>query len=205
MIIETERLLLRVPEDSDVDAWTAMLTDEEVARYLGPPFDSRAAVAAHVRTVRERHGADGFGLLAVVRREDRLVIGRSGFLVWDTGTWTTSTRRDADERAEVEIGWTLARDCWGFGYATEAGEACRDYGFTELGLTRIAAVIQHGNRRSTAVARRLGMRHEQDIRTAKGFEAELWIVRRRSAGELGQRRSRKRRSASEWTSSSARS
>jgi RimJ/RimL family protein N-acetyltransferase len=176
MKIETERLLLRVPDDSDLDAWTAMLTDPEVARYLGPPFASRAAVAAHIDTVRERHEADGFGLLAVVRKDDGAVIGRSGYLVWDTRTWSTTTRREAGGHADVEIGWTLARDAWGFGYATEAGAACRDHGFARLGLRRIVAVIQHGNDRSIAVARRLGMRCERDIRTLKGFEAQLWVV-----------------------------
>ena len=175
MRIETEHLLLRAPDESDVDAWTAMLTDPEVARYLGPPFASRAEVAAHVRTVRERHEADGFGLLAVVRKDDGAVIGRAGFLIWDTRAWATTTLREAGRHAEVEIGWTLARDAWGFGYATEAGEACRDHGFARLGLSRIAAVIQHGNDRSIAVARRLGMRHERDIRTGKGFEAQLWV------------------------------
>jgi RimJ/RimL family protein N-acetyltransferase len=177
VILETKRLLLRVPDDSDLDAWTAMLTDPEVARYLGPPFASRADVAAHIRMVRERHDADGFGLLAVVRKDDGAVIGRAGFLVWDTRTWSTSTARDAGEHAEVEIGWTLAREAWGRGYATEAGEACRDHGFAHLGLSRIAAVIQPGNDRSIAVARRLGMRPERDIRTLKGFEAQLWVVR----------------------------
>jgi RimJ/RimL family protein N-acetyltransferase len=198
--LETDRLLLRPPEDSDIDAWTAMLTDPEVARYLGPPFASRADVAAHIRTMQERHRSDGFGLLAVVRKDDGVVIGRSGFLVWDTRTWSTATLREAGRHAEVEIGWTLARDAWGFGYATEAGAACRDHGFGRLGLSRIAAVIQHGNDRSIAVAHRLGMSHERDIRTAKGFEAQLWAV-----GRSASRRSRKRRSASEWTSSSARS
>ncbi len=202
MRIETERLLLRVPDESDVDAWTAILTDPEVARFLGPPFASRAEVAAHIRTVQERHEADGFGLLAVVRKDDGDVIGRSGSLVWDTRTWSTTTRREAGEHAEVEVGWTLAPEAWGFGYATEAGEACRDYGFAHLGLTRVAAVIQHGNERSFAVARRLGMRHERDIRTLKGFDAQLWAVQR---GSSASRRSRNRRSASEWTSSSARS
>jgi RimJ/RimL family protein N-acetyltransferase len=176
MRIETERLLLRMPDDSDLDAWTAMLTDLEVARYLGPPFASRAEVAAHIRTVRERHEADGFGPLAVVRKDDGAVIGRSGFLVWDTRSWATTTRREAGVHAEVEVGWTLARDAWGFGYATEAGAACRDHGFAHLGVSRIAAVIQHANERSFAVARRLGMTHERDIRTLKGFEAELWLV-----------------------------
>lgn len=179
-MIETERLLLRLPEASDTNAWTAILTDEEVTRYLGPPIDSREAVAAHIRTIRERHAADGFGLLAIVRKADSRVIGRAGFLVWDTSTWTPTTFREARTHAEVEIGWTLARDCWGFGYATEAGEACRDHGFDKLDLKRIAAVIQPANERSTTVARRLGMHRERDIRTVKGFAAQLWIVTRRS-------------------------
>jgi RimJ/RimL family protein N-acetyltransferase len=70
-------VVLRVPEDADVDPWTAMLADPEVARYLGPPMDSRKAVEAHVERVRERHEADGFGLLAVVHKTDGRVIGRA--------------------------------------------------------------------------------------------------------------------------------
>lgn len=176
LLIETPRLHLRPPGDSDVEAWTQVLGDAEVARYLGPPIDSRAAVAAHIRTALERHQADGFGLLAVVRNDDSRVIGRAGFLVWDRRTWTPTTLLDAGEHAEIEIGWTLARDCWGFGYATEAGEACRDYGFAVLGAQRIVAVIQPANDRSTAVAGRLGMEREREIRTANGFAAELWVA-----------------------------
>jgi RimJ/RimL family protein N-acetyltransferase len=183
-MIETERFVMRPPDDGDIDAWTTMLTERETARYLGPPIDSREAVAAHIRTARDRHREDGFGLLAVVRKDDSRVIGRSGFLVWNRRTWTPTTRGEAGEDAEVEIGWTLVRDCWGAGYATEAATACRDYGFRGLGLPRIAAVIQHGNERSIAVARRLGMRREQDIRTGKGFECQLWVAAR------GRKRSR---------------
>jgi len=177
-MIETPRLLLRVPEESDLDAWTAMLADPEVARYLGPPLDSRARVAAHIRAIRDTHETQGFGGLAVVRKEDGRVVGRAGFMVWDARTWAPARLADAGEHAEVEVGWTLARDCWGRGYATEAGRACRDHGFDALGLNRIAAVIQHGNDRSTAVARRLGMSRERDIRTSNGFDAELWVVNR---------------------------
>jgi RimJ/RimL family protein N-acetyltransferase len=172
--IETERLLLRPPEDSDLDSWTAMLIDAEVARFLGPPIDSREAVAAHIQTARQRHETDGFGFLTVVRKEDGRVIGRSGFLVWDSRTWTPTSLRGAGSHAEIELGWTLARDCWGLGYASEAAEACRDYALTRLNVRRIIAVIQPGNARSITVARRLGMKRTQDIRTANGFVAQLW-------------------------------
>jgi RimJ/RimL family protein N-acetyltransferase len=175
-MIETERLRLRVPEDADVDAWTAMLGDPDVARYLGPPLDTREAVAAHVRWIRELHAVDGFGPLAVVRKSDGRVIGRSGFLVWDTSTWQPRALAEAGGRAELEIGWTLAHDCWGFGYATEAGRACRDHAFAALGRDRIVALIDPENTRSIAVARRLDMRHERDIRVAQRFESQLWVV-----------------------------
>src|SRR5262245_59104574 len=177
-MIETDRLRLRVPEEADVDAWTAMLGDPEVARYLGPPLDSGEAVAGHIRWIRELHATDGFGPLAIVRKDDMRVIGRSGFLVWDTRTWQPRCLADAHDHAEVEIGWTLARDCWGFGYASEAGGACRDHGFAVLGLDRIAAVIDPANGRSIAVAQRLGMSHERDIRVAQRFQSQLWIVSR---------------------------
>jgi RimJ/RimL family protein N-acetyltransferase len=153
-----------------------MLADPEVARYLGPAMDSRDRVATHIERIRARHETDGFGLLAVQRKQDGRVLGRSGFLVWDRRTWQTSSLRDAGEHAEIEIGWTLAHDCWGYGYATEAGRACREHGFAALDAKRIAAIIQHGNERSTAVARRLGMRPEQNIRTDSGFAARLWIA-----------------------------
>lgn len=175
-MIETTRLLLRRPTESDIDAWTTILADPLVARYLGPPMDSHEAVATYIRTIVERHEADGFGLLAAERKDDRRVIGRAGFLVWDTRTWSPTTLREAGGDGEVEIGWTLARDCWGFGFATEAGEACRDYGFAQLSRARMASVIQSENSRSIAVARRLGMAFERDIRTRNGFDAQLWVV-----------------------------
>jgi RimJ/RimL family protein N-acetyltransferase len=176
--IETARLLLRRPGESDVEPWTKMLADPAVARYLGPPLGDRASVVAHMLAALERDEVDGFGMLTIERKQDHRAIGRSGFLVWDRRTWTPTTLLEADEHAEVEIGWTLARDCWGRGYATEAGAACRDSGFHSLGRDRIIAVIQPGNGRSMAVARRLGMQWEMDTRTAKGFDVQVWVAHR---------------------------
>ena len=174
-MIEAEKLILRPPVERDVDAWTSILTDPLVARYLGSPIRGRADVERHVRMCAERHAADGFGLLAVERKADRRVIGRSGFLVWDRRRWTPTTLADASEHGDVEIGWTLASDCWGLGYATEAGAACLAHGLDTLGRERIISVIQHANDRSVAVATRLGMEHEQDVRTARGFDVGIWV------------------------------
>ena len=60
----------------------------------------------------------------------------------------------------VEVGWRLAREAWGQGYATEAGRACLDFGFDVLGLPEILAVTAAGNHRSRAVMHRLGMTYD---------------------------------------------
>src|SRR5207237_1322824 len=87
--VQHERIFLRPPTEHDLDAWAAMLGDPEVTRFL--MRSTRREVAKHIQIVRERHAVDGFGLLAVVRKEDDRVIGRAGLLVWDTRTWTPTT------------------------------------------------------------------------------------------------------------------
>ena len=57
----------------------------------------------------------------------------------------------------IEVGWHIALDCWGRGYATESGKAAITYGFNKLGLDRIYAVIDPLNHRSAEVARRCEM------------------------------------------------
>ena len=163
MILDTDRLLLRSPTEHDLDTWAAMLGDPEVTRFL--TRSTRREVAKHIQIVRERHAVDGFGLLAVVRKEDDRVIGRAGLLVWDTRTWTPTTLHEAGVHGELEIGWTLAREFWGQGYATEAGAASRDYALVELRRPRLISLIAHGNERSANVAEKLGLEYERDVKT----------------------------------------
>ena len=59
-----------------------------------------------------------------------------GLLVWDRSTWEQSTIRDAAE-PEVELGWTLVREHWGNGYATEAARAARDWAWKTVGVERL--------------------------------------------------------------------
>jgi len=174
LIIETERLLLRPPTEDDLDPWAAMLGDPEVMRFLRR--STRDDVAAHIQTVRKRHAADGFGLVAIVRKEDERVLGRAGLLVWDARTWKPTTLADAGEHGELEIGWTLAREFWGRGYATEAGAASRDYALETLGRMRVIALIAHGNERSVNVAEKLGLAYERDVETHRGEVVQLFSL-----------------------------
>jgi RimJ/RimL family protein N-acetyltransferase len=122
-----------------------------------------------------RWEANGLGLCALERRHDGRVLGRAGFLVWDTAVWEPSTFAEAGERAQVELGWMLAREHWRRGYATEAALALRDWAFAERGLTRLISLIRPGNEPSVRVAERIGERHAGEI-VMGGLPALVYAV-----------------------------
>jgi RimJ/RimL family protein N-acetyltransferase len=161
--LETERLLLRPPVEADAKALAPMYADAEVMRYLG---DGRTLTAMEtersVLRMIEAWEADGFGLFTTLRKEDDVVVGRVGLILWDPRTWQV-TRAGAEGEKELEVGYTLGRPFWGLGYATEAARAARDFALQELGASRLIALIIYGNDASENVARKLGFEYERDI------------------------------------------
>ena len=147
--VVTERLRLRAFRDDDLDAWAAIVADEETGRFIGGARgreDAWRSIAMYLGHWELR----GFGQWAVERSEDGVLVGRCG--LWFPEGWP-----------EVEVGWTFARVAWGRGYATEAGRASMAWAAAERGMTRICSVIDHGNARSIRVAERLGMAAERDV------------------------------------------
>jgi RimJ/RimL family protein N-acetyltransferase len=61
-----------------------------------------------------------------------------------------------DGELELEIGWTIVRELWGQGYATEAALACRDHALGELGRDRVISLIAPENAASIRVAEKIG-------------------------------------------------
>lgn len=175
-MIETERLLLRLPEERDVDGFHEALSDPEVLRYLSSLPRSRDEVLDTIERMRAHWDRYGCGLLTIERKEDGVVLGRVGFLVWDPDTWQHGLRADLDGPLETEIGWTLARRHWGNGYATEGAVAARDWALRELRPPRLIALIHRDNERSHRVSQKLGQRYERDVVTAAGPVAQLWTT-----------------------------
>ena len=99
----------------------------------------------------------GFGQLAVERKEDGALVGRSGLNVWDPSDWSITRLDEAEGPTEIEIAYLFGRGYWGRGYATEASVAVRDWALGELGLQRLIALIYPDNARSIRVAQKLGM------------------------------------------------
>jgi [ribosomal protein S5]-alanine N-acetyltransferase len=88
---------------------------------------------------------------------------------WMEGTWGVFERESGelvgdctlffdDGHQEWELAYGFRRDRWGRGYATEAGEACVQYGFEVLGVEKIVADVDPKNPASVRVLEKLGFR-----------------------------------------------
>ena len=177
VVLATERLLLRLPEPADAEALHRAYGDPEVMRYVGEgvpfTFDETRRTLARFR---RRWRGDGFGAFIVELADGGGVIGEVDLLAWDRKTWAFGLREELgpDIELEVELGWTLARDAWGRGYATEAALAVRDWAFRELAPPRLISMIYPPNVRSQRVAEKIGERFEREVVTATGKLTQLW-------------------------------
>jgi RimJ/RimL family protein N-acetyltransferase len=162
MKLETERLLLRLPEPADAGKFEGIWGDEETAQFVGGR-KTRREVEEMIERMSRHWERYGVGLFTVDRKEDGRALGRVGFLVWDPARWVNGFREELTEPYETEIGWTIGREYWNHGYATEAALVCRDWALGELGLTRLISLIAHENVASIRVAEKIGESFEREI------------------------------------------
>jgi RimJ/RimL family protein N-acetyltransferase len=175
--LETERLVLRPPEPGDLDGYVPMFGDPQVARYTSGRVATREETAAAIERMRRHWDHYGAGLFSVLRKEDARLVGRVGFLAWDTARWVNGLREDVSAGYELELGWTLTREFWGRGYATEAAAAVRDHAFAELGLPRLFSLIARPNVASVRVADRLGETLElRDVPGPFPYPTDLYSI-----------------------------
>jgi len=140
--IETERLILRVPNAEDFDGFAAMMADEETGRIIGGKMNRSEAWRAWCSMVGAWY-VRGFAMFSVLRKEDQKWIGRIG--PWMPEGWPGT-----------EVGWGVAREFAGQGYALEASVASLDYAFDVLGWDDVMHCIDPENLPSIALAKKLG-------------------------------------------------
>lgn len=149
--IETERLILRRWLEADRAPFAAINADPRVMEHFPAVLDA-AASDAIIERIEAGFEREGFGLWAVERRDTGDFIGFVGLAKPSFTAHFTSP-----EHPVVEVGWRLAPDAWGHGFASEAARAALQFGFEQLGLTEIVSFTARQNERSQAVMRRIGM------------------------------------------------
>ena len=150
-VLETERLILRRMELSDVDNLLGIFSDRVAMRYYPGTKDHQETIG-WIEWTLESYERHGIGLWVAVFKETGEFAGQCGLIV-----------QEVDGRREVEIGYLFLRRFWGRGLATEAARACRDYGFDRLGYDRLISLIGPDNLPSRRVAGRVGLTLEREI------------------------------------------
>ena len=147
--LETERLILRDWREGDAPDFHRLHCDSAVMATLGPvrEMDYTTDLIADLRQRALRNG--GHTYWAAERKSDGRVIGFCGL---DRGYEGTVV-------GELEIGWRLASDCWGKGYASEAAQACVAWARSHRPGERIVAITAKGNTKSRVLMERIGMAH----------------------------------------------
>jgi RimJ/RimL family protein N-acetyltransferase len=151
--IETERLRLRQWIESDREPFARLNTDPRVMEFL-PSILDRAASDAMIDRIQALISERGWGFWAVESKQDKQFIGFVGLHI---------PTADLPFAPCVEVGWRLAFEYWGKGYATEAAKAALKVGFDRLELPEIVSFTTIDNHRSSAVMERLGM--SRDVET----------------------------------------
>ena len=163
--LRTDRLVLRMFREEDFGQYAAMVGDPEVARYLGDgrPL-ARADAWRQMAMILGHWRLRGYGMWAAEEAATGRLAGRIGF--FNPEGWPG-----------FELGWTLGREFWGRGYATEGARRALEYGFGELGRDRVISLIRPGNVASVRVAERLGERPEGSVELL-GSPALVYAIRR---------------------------
>lgn len=157
-VIETERLLLRGPRDSDLPAMIGFgLSDRMV--YIGGTITEAETREIFEGTLKG-WATRGYSRWNIELRETGEVIGRCGI-------------NHPFDYPEPELGWVLFDGFEGQGYAREAAVAALAYGQSTLGLKGIVSLIHPENDRSKHLATKLGARFEK-MGEIVGIAVEIW-------------------------------
>ena len=150
---------MRMWREDDSEAYAELCADPEVMRFLGGKTFDRTEAWRHLAMMIGHWQLRGYGLWAVEEKASGRLAGRIGFL--NPAGWPG-----------FELGWTLKREFWGKGYASEGARQALEYAFSELDQPHVISLIHAENRASIRVAERLGETFEG---TAKVFGIDVLV------------------------------
>ena len=148
--LETERLLLRAWKEEDIEPFFAMNQDQKVMEFF-PSLWSMSMVTEFINRMSRQLAEKSFTLWATEEKSSKQFIG---FIGLNSPNW------EAPFTPCVEIGWRLAAEFWGKGYATEGAKRVLEYAFNSLKLHEVVSFTVPDNLKSRKVMEKIGMNRD---------------------------------------------
>jgi RimJ/RimL family protein N-acetyltransferase len=162
-VLETPRLRLRRPSESDTDSLAGMFADARYMRFLGDGTTAdRGAAWRAIAGALGHWVLRGYGFFSIEEKAGIPFVGWTGLL-------------HPEGWPGIEIAWGIAPSFWGRGYATEAAGIVLDYAFAKLQMPRLVSIIHPENAASIRVACKIGERFERSIEF-QGKRVQLYAI-----------------------------
>ena len=179
-ILKTKRLILKVPQLSDLDNLIALRTDPEVMRCwggFGHEFGTGIIhniddIKLQLNQAQDYFDKYGLGFFCAFKKESSDFIGQAGLFHLSFNT----------NQSDIELGYRLCKKYWGYGYATELAIALIEWGLNTAKLAKIIAGIHPGNKRSQRVLVKAGMTRQGFI-NQQGHDIPCYGITRQSSSD----------------------
>lgn len=154
--LETNRLILRNIQLSDIEGMFELDSDPEVHKYLGnKPYTTKSQTEENIISIIKQYEDFGIGRWAMVDKQTNEFMGWSG-LKFNTVTLNGYTNF-------YDVGYRIIKRFWGKGFATESSKAALDYGFNTLNLDTIYGITEKDNQASHHILLKIGLKHIEDF------------------------------------------
>lgn len=168
--IVSERTILRNLTIDDAEAFYALNLDKEVVKYTGDkPFENIQASRDFLANY-DQYIKYGVGRFAVIEKSTSKFIGWCGL-------------KYHPDKDEYDIGFRFFRDYWNKGFATETAKRCLDFGFNELGISRVVGRAMKDNKASIKVLEKI----EMTFKEAFSFNGQEGVIYERTNNNNGTR------------------
>lgn len=146
---ESERLRFRKLTIDDIENWVDFFENNDRIHFLGldPAEPAQDLAALWINKQLERYERDELGMLAVIEKQSGDFIGQCGIL-----------SRTIEDKAELEIAYSLKPKYWKQGYGTEMAKQMRKFGTAQELTERFISIIHKDNQDSMRVAEKNGMK-----------------------------------------------
>ncbi len=148
IIYETERLVLRPLELSDVDGFFEMNNNPNVNKFLRNPITTKVEAEKYIQKIINEYTKNGIGRYAVILKQNNKLIGFSGLKY--------RSQEENNHSNFHDIGYRFSEEYWKKGYATEAALFWINFGFNEMNLSKIYACAENENTTSNALLKKIG-------------------------------------------------